>query len=62
MAKIIQEQRFNTGAQGDDVRFGHAVQQEDGVIIKEETTYVKLLTYLLTFIANIYSQSTVKPM
>ena len=37
MAKIIQEQRFNTGAQGDDVRFGHAVQQEDGVIIKEET-------------------------
>jgi hypothetical protein len=38
MAKIIQEQRFNTGGAGEDMRFGHAVQQEDGVIIKEETT------------------------
>ena len=38
MAKIIQEQRFNTGGSGKDMRFGHAVQQEDGVIIKEETT------------------------
>ena len=34
MAKIIQEQRFNAG----DGRFGHAAQQEDGVIFKEETT------------------------
>ena len=34
MAKIIQEQRFNTGKG----RFGHATQQEDGVIIKEEST------------------------
>ena len=33
MAKIIQEQRFNAG----DGRFGHAAQQEDGVIFKEQT-------------------------
>merc|ERR1712038_910070 len=33
MCKIIQEQRFNSGAG----RFGHAAQQEDGVIIKEES-------------------------
>ena len=33
MAKIIQEQRFNSG----DGRFGHAAQQEDGVIFKEES-------------------------
>merc|ERR1711935_900517 len=38
MAKIIQEQRFNTGVNNGDMRFGHAVQQEDGVIIKEETS------------------------
>merc|ERR1711935_822547 len=30
MAKIIQEQRFNTGVNNGDMRFGHAVQQEDG--------------------------------
>jgi hypothetical protein len=34
MAKIIQEQRFNTG----DGRFGHAAQQEDDTIFKEETS------------------------
>ena len=34
MAKIIQEQRFNVG----DGRFGNAVQQEDGVLIKEESS------------------------
>ena len=34
MAKIIQEQRFNIG----DGRFGHAAQQEDGVLIKEESS------------------------
>jgi len=34
MAKIIQEQRFNVG----DGRFGHAAQQEDGVLIKEESS------------------------
>lgn len=34
MAKIIQEQRFNAG----NGRFGHAGQQEDGIIFKEEST------------------------
>ena len=34
MAKIIQEQRFNAG----DGRFGNAVQQEDNIIIKEQSS------------------------
>jgi hypothetical protein len=34
LAKILQEQRFNMG----DGRFGHAATQEDGVIIKEESS------------------------
>ena len=33
LAKIIQEQRFNVGNQ----KFGHAAQQEDGVILREES-------------------------
>ena len=38
MAKIVREQRFNAGVQNGNTRFGHAVQQEDGVIWKEETS------------------------
>ena len=34
LAKILQEQRFNMG----DGRFGHAATQEDGVLIKEESS------------------------
>eukprot|EP00095_Tigriopus_kingsejongensis_P005570 maker-scaffold12_size759060-snap-gene-4.12 protein:Tk05570 transcript:maker-scaffold12_size759060-snap-gene-4.12-mRNA-1 annotation:"flexible cuticle protein 12 precursor" len=34
LAKILQEQRFNVG----NNQFGHATHQEDGVIIKEEST------------------------
>lgn len=33
MAKIIQEQRFNAG----NGRFGHATQQEDGILVREES-------------------------
>ena len=33
MAKIIQEQRFNLG----NDRFGHAAQQEDGTMTREES-------------------------
>ena len=34
MAKIIQEQRFNLG----NDQFGHAAQQEDGTMTREEST------------------------
>ena len=34
LAKIVQEQRFNVG----NSQFGHAAQQEDGVLIREEST------------------------
>jgi len=34
LARILQEQRFNVG----NDQFGHAAQQEDGVIIREEST------------------------
>ena len=33
LAKIVQEQRFNVA----NDKFGHAAQQEDGVIIREES-------------------------
>ena len=33
LAKILQEQRFNVA----NDKFGHATQQEDGVIVREES-------------------------
>jgi len=37
LAKIVEEQRFSVG-QGNERKFGHAAQQEDGVIIMEESS------------------------